>query len=189
MRASALPVLLSALGVVLAAAGATPGPVLIDGPPAGHTGASGEPTCQVCHFGAPLDAPGGRLLLQGVPDAYAPGRAYTLTLVLESELMGAAGFQIGARRPDGTQGGAFRALDPRVAVRDSAGLSWAQHTRAGTVVSNPDVASWSVTWIAPESGAVLFGAAANSGNGDDSPFSDLVYTTTARSRPAPPQLR
>ena len=65
---------------------------------------------------------------------------------------------------------------------DSAGV-FAHHTLEGSRVDDPARASWSLTWTAPdtgERGAVAVHAAANSGNGDDSPFGDLVYTWSGR---------
>jgi len=69
---------LLAVGATVAAARAAN----YDGPPVAHTGGFGEPTCQACHQGEPLNAPGGSLRIEGLPQRYEPGRAYTLTMVL-----------------------------------------------------------------------------------------------------------
>jgi hypothetical protein len=147
-----------------------------EGPPAGHTGGFGEPTCQACHMEYDLNLPGGDLGLEGWPEAYRPGEVYTVTVVLRVDGMSLAGFQLAVRHESGRQAGGFVALDGRVAVRDSAGVEYAQHTRAGTDVADGRVASWNLQWVAPaEGGAVHAHLSANSSNGDDSPFGDLVY--------------
>lgn len=180
---------LAALGT---AAAVFPGPppepegrtaVHIEAPPAAHTGGFGEPTCLACHIGAPLNVAGGRVTVEGLPSAYTPGEQYVLTVVLESEEMGAAGFQIGARFADGARPGAsagtLAPVDARVGVTVGPnGVAYAHQTSEGTEVDDPDVTSWTVTWTAPTGGAVAVHAAANSGNGDNSPLSDLVYTTS-----------
>ncbi len=61
-----------------------------DGPPVGHTGGFGEPTCQGCHLGNQLNAPGGMLGVEGIPAAYMPNERYRITIVLQTEDMGAA---------------------------------------------------------------------------------------------------
>jgi hypothetical protein len=44
------------------------------------------------------------------------------------------------------------------------------------VPESAEVARWTVEWVAPvDGGPVHFHAAANSGNGDNSPYGDLVY--------------
>ncbi len=161
-------------------------PLHADGPPLGHTGAFGEPSCVACHFGMEVNPPGGRVRIEGAPEKYDAERTYVLTVVLESEQMGAAGFQLSVRSADGAMGGELRPTSSRVAVRDSAGLAYAQHTRAGSRVENPDIARWQVTWtpVRGAHGPVTLAVAANSANGDDSPFSDYVYTAQV-SVPAP----
>ena len=149
-------------------------------PPPGHTGGFGEPTCLICHQGAPINLPGGEVSVRGLPDAYRPGEAYTLTVVLESEEMGAAGFQLSARHADGSQAGSFQPVDDRVAVtRGPGGVGYAHQTDDGSHTPDPVRVSWSLAWTAPASGTVTFHLAANSGNGDDSPLSDLVYATSS----------
>ncbi|MEQ9570426.1 MAG: choice-of-anchor V domain-containing protein, partial [Longimicrobiales bacterium] len=115
-------------------------------------------------------------------DSWEPGAEYVLTVVLRSEEMGAAGFQLSARTADGRPAGRFAALDDRVAVDESADrelpTAYARHTRAGSRVDDPSITAWRVLWTAPPHATeVRFHGAANSGNGDNSPFGDLVYTT------------
>ncbi len=167
----------------------------VDGPPVGHTGGFGEPTCQNCHLGNPLNAPGGILGVEGLPAAYRPNERYRITLVLQSEDMGAAGFQTALRfwggDHDGMQAGRLEPYDTRVVVRTdhSTGVEYAQHTGPGSMVEPGALAVWSFFWTAPrEEGVVTLHAAANSGNGDNSPLEDLIYTIQETTRAAHPVL-
>ena len=61
----------------------------------------------------------------------------------------------------------------------------------GATDAHPDGSSWSLEWVAPSGNApVIFHVSANSGNGDNSPLSDLIYTfeatVTAASNPGGP---
>jgi hypothetical protein len=183
-----------ALGVWggLAEAAAPPPPPRphAEGPPPGHTGGFGEPTCQACHTEYALDLPGGRLEIEGVPAAWEPGRTYLLTVVLHSEDMGAAGFQLTTRGPDGRPAGSLAPVDARVAVDSVPGDTlmsgvFARHTRTGTRIDDPSSARWVLAWTAPPVATpVHFHGAANSANGDDSPFGDLIYTVNFSTAPA-----
>lgn len=157
-----------------------------DGPPPAHTGGFGEPTCRACHFDAPLNAPGGRLALDGLPPAYEGGRTYRLTVHLLRPGMRAGGFELAARvAATGRQAGAFHPLDDRVqAPPDS--VVYARHTRAGSRLAVPDTARWALLWQAPPAaaGPVVFHLAANAANDDDSEFGDVIYTTR---RTLPPE--
>ncbi len=162
------------------------------GPPTARTGGFGEATCVECHLEFPPNLPGGRLMLLGVPDAFEPGRTYTLTVRLESEEMVRAGFEMAVRFQNGEQSGYpagdLRPLDDRTAVTaDSVtAVPYGHHTRAGTSVADPFAATWSMTWSAPSvRGDVVFHVAANSANGDDSPLGDLVYTAVTHTSPGP----
>lgn len=147
------------------------------GPPAAHTGGFGEPTCLQCHSEYDLNALGGRVDLEGLPAAYEPGRSYAVVVALHSSEMAAAGFQMAARFEDGSPAGTLAAGEPRVAVVDSTGVPYAQHAPGGTKPESAELARWTVRWVAPAAGGrVLFHVAANSANGDDSPFGDLIYT-------------
>lgn len=179
---------LLATGAVLAAlpsrSVAAPYP---DQPPPAHTGGFGEPTCHQCHFDAPLGAPGGRLVLSGVPARYAPGATYRITVSVEREGMERAGFQLAARFADGAQAGAFRSPGARAQVSAGAGpgVRYAGHTREGTAVETPGRAAWTVEWTAPAkaAGPVAFHAAANAADGDRSPVGDFVYAVEKQVAP------
>ncbi len=152
-----------------------------DGPPPAHTGGFGEPTCLECHSDFGLNESGGRLTLDGPPTRYEPGRTYTISVVLESGEMVKAGFQLSARDPTGRQAGTFVATDPRAAVQSEGGVEYAHQTLTGSDADDPEVVRWRVAWTAPGGGVVHFHAAANSANGDDSPFGDLIYAVSATS--------
>lgn len=171
--------------VVLAAA-----PLLVasealyrDGPPPGFTGDFGEPTCVTCHMDAPVvaDAPG--LVLRGVPDRFVPKRTYLITVALHGEELGAGGYQLSARTASGKQAGTWRAVDARSrVVHDSAtSVAYAIHTVEGAELVAPDSARWTLEWTAPKSSgdSVVFSAAANAANGDDSSFGDRIFTRRA----------
>ena len=179
----------------LAAAGLLPAAVLflsvawharyLDGPPPGFTGDFGEPNCSSCHMDAEViaDAPG--LVFEGIPERYESGRSYPITITVHHPGIGAAGFEISARTPGNTPAGAWRATDTRVkVVADSGtGVSYAIHTAEGAALAAPDTGRWQMEWKAPESSGdtVVFSAAANAANGDDSNFGDVILTKRATS--------
>ena len=161
------------------------------GPPVGHTGGFGEPTCLACHSEFDLNPPGGVLGVDGLPDTYEPRGRYRITIVFASDGMTRAGFQAAFRFADGqTQGkqaGRVEPVDTRVtvSVSDTSAVEYVHHTESGTELAEPELASWSFVWTAPDAGdPVMIHVAANSANGDDSPLGDFVYTAEARSRAA-----
>lgn len=156
------------------------GPRHADAPPPGHTGGFGEPTCRECHdeFELNLD---GSLTVEGLPGSYRPGETYTVTLVLESEGMARAGFQAAVRYASGaragTSAGSLTPIGATVVVRtEPDGPTLVQHA-PGALWTDGGAASWSFAWTAPAAagGPVALHVAANSANGDDSPFGDIVY--------------
>ncbi len=153
-----------------------------DGPPLARTGGFGELTCIECHLGLELNALGGALLLDGVPASFTPGAVYVVTVIVEGEGMGSAGFQAAARFSEGertgTPAGRLAALDGRTVVQNEGGVDYINHTVEGSELGPGDVASWSFEWVAPEEpSAVVFHVTGNSANGDNSPLGDLIYTT------------
>lgn len=184
--------------LVLAAAGPPAparGPVPhLTGPPTGHTGGFGEPTCHECHSEFDLDL-GGELVLEGLPDTYEPGATYTVSLILRSSEMAAAGFQAAFRFASGDArgrpAGEVHAMDGRVTVQPDSltGDPYVQHTVPGGVPASPDETLWTFQWTAPadaSAGAVALHAAANSANGDNSPLGDLIYVASTILSPAAP---
>lgn len=159
-------------------------PRYAEGPPPGHTGGFGEPTCQACHFERPLNDPAGSLELRGLPRAYAPGVGYTLTVALTKGDMRRAGFQLATRFAEGPaaarQAGTLAVLDygAQVLTDSTTGVQYAQHTREGSDLRAAGEARWTVRWSAPRAarGPVVFHVAANAANDDLSEFGDAIYT-------------
>jgi hypothetical protein len=172
------------------------------GPPPGHTGGFGEPTCVECHFGAPLNEPPGALEIRA-PERYEPGADYTVRIVLRHPAMAAAGFQLTARYADGggigvgsegSTGGAhpgadagrLESLDTRTRIHEADDVRYAVQTEEGAALVGRDSVRWTLRWRAPESpAAVVFHVAANVANDDASEFGDRIYTGSATARPAP----
>ena len=160
------------------------------GPPPGHTGGFGEPTCRACHSDAGLNEPGGELALTGAPAGYAPGRTYELEVVLRRAGMLRAGFQLAARFADGpaagTPAGVLAPGDGRsMVIQDTLShVSYIEHNLAGTALAG-DAGRWKLRWTAPTNarGAVVFNVAGNAANDDDSPLGDFIYTTALRVAP------
>ena len=173
---------------MLAGASLAAVPVYKDGPPPGHTGGFGEPTCRACHSDAGLNAPGGDLVLAGVPAAYEPARTYDLEVVVRRAGMLRAGFQLAARFAEGvaagTPAGVLTPNDGRTAVvlDTLSHVGYIEHTAAGTTLRGGD-GRWTVRWTAPARsarGVVEFSVAGNAANDDDSPLGDFIYTNAVR---------
>jgi hypothetical protein len=172
------------LGLSGTAVAAIGSPVwMATGPPPGHTGGFGEPTCIICHNEFELNAFGGMLSVEGLPEAYEPGGSYPLVVRLETTDMVLGGFQMAMRFASGPlagdDAGRWEVLNDAVTVTADSidGCVYAHQAPAGTVMSNPTLATWTLVWHAPEEGGdAVLNAAANSGNGDNSPFGDLIYT-------------
>jgi len=161
-----------------------------DGPPPAHTGGFGEPTCRACHFDGDLNAEGGGLTLSGIPETYRPGERYRITITLRRGEMKRGGFQLAARFAEGAssgrQAGSLRALDDRVKVTEATpgGVQYASHVRPGIQLTEAGRIEWVVEWTAPEAaaGPIVFHAAGNAANGDESQFGDFVHTATQTAR-------
>jgi hypothetical protein len=170
-----------------------------EGPYPNVTGGFGEHSCHSCHLDNPINAPGGRLEINGVPPAYVPGQAYRITVAIARQGLERGGFEIGARFASGTQkgkqAGAWRPLDARVQLIPGAvdkSLTFVQHNLAGSRVGAPGASQWTIEWDAPAhaGGPVQFNVAANAANDDDSPLGDFIYLAVARSVPGrPPATR
>lgn len=161
-----------------------------EGPFPGFTGGFKEPTCQQCHFGNDLNAPGGTLTLSGVPATFQPGETYTLTVKLEKEGLQKGGFQLTARAASGesigSDAGALAVLGGDLQLVKSADkkVTYIQHTPTGTKTSTPGTLSWRFRWVAPRIAVpVEFDLAANASNNDESPMDDFIYTAVRVSKP------
>ena len=186
-------VLAGALTTALLSAAPLPEAAYLDGPPPAHAGGFGDDTCHACHFENELDDPGGSFTVSGVPDTFDPSAAYRITISLERPGMGRAGFQLAARvnRGGDAPAGALKTLDGDERVQIVAGpdgVTYAQHTEPGTVLTGPETTSWIIEWRPPAdgTGSVTFHAAANAANDDASEFGDFIYTAAATTRSAGP---
>lgn len=166
--------------LLLASAVYTPGLSFPDRPPPESTGGHGSTHCGRCHFDQPVNEPGGSLVLHGLSGTFIPGKVYLLTLELSREDMRIAGFQLSARFAEGPggQAGELSSVDDRVSVTETAGIQYAQQTLKGSGLTGEHTAGWGLRWQAPEDPPcpVVLHAAANAGNGDDSPLGDHIYT-------------
>lgn len=159
-------------------------PVYRKGPPPGHTGGFGEPTCAVCHFDVGTPDPAGGVTVSGIPgEGFRPGERYLVRLRLNRPGLRAAGFQLSVRTEEGAQAGTLEALDDRGAVTvGERGIPYAHHTEAGTAAA--DSADWVVAWTPPAGNRpVHLHVAANAADGDDSPLGDHIYTAAQVLRP------
>ena len=106
---------------------------------------------------------------------------FVLPFVLFAAFTYAAGLQAAFRFSEGPhaggQAGQVVALSSRETVRAEAAVPYVHHSSEGTDVRSPELATWAFAWTAPpREDPVAFYIAANSANGDNSPFGDLVYT-------------
>ena len=162
-----------------------------EGPFPGFTGGFNEPTCQQCHFGNDVNAPGGTLTVSGVPDVYRPGEAYTITVSLEKPGLEKGGFQLAARARSGASAGSdagtlqVQGSDLQLVKSADRKVTYIQHTPAGTRTPVPGRLTWRVRWVAPKEPIdVEFDLAANASNNDESPMDDYIYTAKATTNAA-----
>lgn len=178
----------SGLEVAAARAHGTSGASLVyrDGPPLGFSGGFGEDHCQACHSGDKVNARLGSLRISA-PERYSAGETYTVAITLTRPGMAIGGFQLTARfEKGGAQAGTLAFADgqqDRVNVGTDRAVQYAYHSRHGSQLTATDVVRWTLRWTAPAgSRPVLFHAAANAANGDDSQEGDFVYISRVRSR-------
>jgi hypothetical protein len=164
-----------------------------EGPYPNVTGGFGEQSCHLCHLDNPINAPGGSVMLDGVPLSFTPGQTYPITIGINRGGLRRGGFEIAARfasgKQKGKQAGAWTPRDARVQLIPGAVdkvLTFVQHNLAGSRVPATGANTWTVDWTAPQAPAapVQFNVAANASNNDDSPLGDYIYLKTARSTPA-----
>lgn len=165
------------------------------GAPAGFSGGFGEPSCHACHFSAEPNSGPGRLTISGVPEHFAPGRQYPITIALTSPAMKLAGFQMTARfEAGGAQAGSLtpgQGEQERVGVADQGGIQYVSQRKAGTSPTPDKSVKWNVIWTAPTAAdrAVIFHVAANAANGDETAEGDHVHTLAVKSGPGSPPSR
>lgn len=174
--------------VLLGAVRANPPAAYADGAPPGFSGGFKETSCDACHFENDLNAKPGQLTITGVPERFAAGERYALTITLSRTGMRLGGFQFTARMADdGAQAGTLAPAEgeeKRLAIEVSNNVQYANQRKPGAVPSATDTVRWTVLWTAPKAtGAVQFHAAANAADNDESVRGDYVYTATVRAAP------
>lgn len=149
------------------------------GPPAGHTGAPGESTCISCHGGSSLN-PGNALrtlVFNGNASltSYVPGTTYTVVYTVSNPATTVFGFQMIAKRANGTNAGTFVVTSP---AQTQVVSGYLQQTFAGSQASPAGSKSWSFSWTAPAAGAgtVSFYVATNVADGNGGSSGDEIYT-------------
>lgn len=184
MKGLVAPAAALALAVAGQAEAGSARPVL--GMTGAPVGGGAEPTCQSCHTGFPLNPDkAGRIVLKGVPAVYVPGRAYPLVLQVSHPNARRWGFQATAitRRTFNGAGDFAPAAGDRTTQRSAGGdgRAYIQHGgpgRLATGIGTPNTFVWKFNWIAPATnvGDVLFYAAANMANADNSVVGDKIYS-------------
>jgi hypothetical protein len=153
-----------------------------ENPPPAHTGGFGEPTCQACHFDADVNDGPGTLQVDGLPERVRPDTTYRIVVRLTQPGMQRAGFMLSIRTSDGAQAGALRSVDDRTAATVAGDVVYIHHALPGTFVEG-DAHEWSVEWDTEglsDGVEVVVNVVANAGNGDVSPFGDLIYASELR---------
>src|SRR5438270_5821549 len=138
------------IGLPLAAVG------FKEGPYPNVTGGFGEQSCHLCHLDNPINAPGGSLTLEGVPETFVAGQTYPLTVSIAREGLKRGGFEIAARftsgKQKGKQAGTWKPLDARVQLIPGAVdkvLTFVQHNLAGSRAPAVGANRWTIEWTAP----------------------------------------
>ena len=159
-----------------------------DGPDPAKTGGFGEPTCLECHDDNGLNDASGRMSLSGIPEMYAPGKDYTITVTLARPGLARAGFQLAARFDQGSSAGmgagALQTSDNRTQLLEGGEqhVTYIEHTLTGSKVDPAGRTEWKFGWTAPTTGgSVVFHASANASNDDRSALGDFIYTAVAHS--------
>jgi hypothetical protein len=160
-----------------------------EGAPPGFSGGFGEQTCHACHFHAEVNAGRGRVTLAGVPERFAGGARYPITITLSRPGMQLGGFQLTARfRDDGAQAGTLAPApgeEQRVRVGLDGQVQYADQRQKGTALAAPETARWSLIWTAPSTAAaVVFHVTANAADADGTVEGDYIHTTVVESAPA-----
>ena len=152
-------------------------------------GVPAEMTCNSCHATYPVNPDTlGKVELLGLPDAYAPGRRYTLTFRIShpDAAITRWGFQVTAiQKTNGQGAGEFVVTDPQNTQRVGglAHREYLEHTLPGTAMGKSGGTSWNFDWVAParDVGEIVFFGAGNASNMDGSKEGDRIYNPT----PAP----
>ena len=162
------------------------------GPPPGHTRAPDEDPegCEVCHL--PDGAPSGIVTINA-PQTYVPGQTYQITVTVANSHPSRQrwGFQLTAIDDSGGRAGTLvaGADGTTQVVTGTIGnpvREYAEHTLTGTFQGQANSASWTFSWLAPNTniGPIVFYAAGNQANNDNASSGDSINFTSAASLPA-----
>ena len=173
------------------------------GPPPRVTAAPGDnpKACTQCHAGDLNSFSGSvKIVLQGGA-VYIPGVKQRITVQVADPDQQRWGFELSARLnsdPANSQAGDLVPIDgfTQVICEDAgpkpceSGVSFIQHTSAGTRNGMPNGASFQFDWVPPATnvGAITLYAAGNAANGNGSFTGDHIYTTSVELRPAIPAV-
>jgi hypothetical protein len=144
-----------------------------DGPPDGHTGGNGEPTCAKsgCHDNAEPNSGSGRGFVDA-PPTYIPGEVVQMTIRID-DLVKRFGFQIKAVDSAGNSTGTFKLQQEEFTqMSEKDGTVYIKQTEEGSGTNG-----WPVEWTAPGKGTgtvTIYGAFVGANN-DSSPDHDSVY--------------
>jgi len=153
------------------------------GPPAGYTGAPGERNCTDCHMGTAVNAGGGSITINNVPQSYQPGQQYTINVTVQQGGRIRFGFEMTAIDSNGNGAGTFDPIGSDTQTDTLNSRQYILHTLTGSVGSSSH--TWQVHWTAPSTniGIVRFFAAGNAANNNGADTGDFIYTTNATSDP------
>ncbi|MCU1327168.1 MAG: hypothetical protein JWN34_2538 [Bryobacterales bacterium] len=163
------------------------------GPAAKLTAAPGDNpvACTACHAGTLNSGPGSvAILMRGGP-VYIPGVKQRISVRVADPNQQRWGFELTARlksSPESGQAGQLVPVDnfTQVICEDntptpcSSGVSFVQHTSAGTRNGTRGGATFQFDWFPPTTdvGPVTLYAAGNAANGNGTNAGDLIYTTS-----------
>lgn len=152
------------------------------GAPAGSTCAPMESSCAtngLCHSSTPNtgNASFGITIMGGVPvGGYIPGTTYTMMPWIIDTARPLFGFQIVAKKSDGSGAGSSIISSPvKTKLIGANGLEYVEQTSAGTLLNG--MHDWMYDWTAPVagSGKITFYAAFVAANGNSASSGDDVY--------------
>lgn len=152
------------------------------GPLDGLTNAPGEGNCTACHGSFALNSGAGTLGISGLPQSYAPGTSYVVTISLADPQALRWGFEFTILDSEGVSVGALSPVDANTQISTGGAFNrtYAKHTTAGNQLNTPDSVTWDVNWLAPAAGAgdLTLYVAGNAANANFSTSGDYIYTTS-----------
>ena len=145
--------------------------------PEGYTGAGGV-TCQGCHAGNSLNASGGSLTINGLPDTYTPGTTYTFSVTITHgasrskwgfavKAIGSTNASVGSFSTTNTNAGLIGEEIGHINAPSQSGSTYTFNNLRWTAPANPQSTEQTVRFF----------AVGNAANGSGS-SGDFIYTTT-----------